>query len=239
MQNVSVAGSFGFVGNYYQIGKDVMDQQRVKNPMNPPGLASLDALIDVGYRLLDQGKLTARDLDEIAEKTMSFYRANKRIALAGMSELGVDAKEVKRFAAQRDLREIRRYGLRYAQDMDIEGKRQRSFSGPPVRTELTPTNNAIVNALYQGNASEARVLIRQATAGKSFSERQKINQSIRASIRNRQPIQIGNSAPNNEERRAFLRWARQNLSAEEYQKISTMDRTYRRAADRIDMGFGD
>lgn len=239
MQNVSVAGSFGFVGNYYQFGKDVMDQQRVKNPMNPPGLASLDALIDVGYRLLDQGKLTARDLDEIAEKTMSFYRANKRIALAGMSELGVDAKEVKRFAAQRDLREIRRYGLRYAQDMDIEGKRQRSFSGPPVRTELTPTNNAIVNALYQGNASEARVLIRQATAGKSFSERQKINQSIRASIRNRQPIQIGNSAPNNEERRAFLRWARQNLSAEEYQKISTMDRTYRRAADRIDMGFGD
>ena len=82
-------------------------------------------------------------------------------------------------------------------------------------------------------------MIRQATAGKSFSERQKINQSIRASIRNRQPIQIGNSAPNNEERQAFLRWARQNLSAEEYQKISTMDRTYRRAADRIDMGFGD
>jgi len=239
MQNVTVAGSFGFFGNYYQFGKDVMDQQRVKNPMSPPALSSIDAIIDLGYRLYDQGQLTARDFDEIAENTMSFYRANKRIALAGMSELGSEAKEVKRFVAQRDLREIRRYGLRYAQDMDIEGKRQRSFSGPPVRTEMTPTNKAIVDALYQGDSATARVLIRQALKGKNFKEKQKINQSIRASVRNRQPIQIGGSSPNNQERVAFLRWAKKNLSAEEYQKIATMDKRYRRAAARVNMGFGD
>jgi hypothetical protein len=239
MQNVTVAGSFGFFGNYYQFGKDVMDQQRVKNPMSPPALASVDAIIDLGYRLYDQGQLTARDFDEIAENTMSFYRANKRIALAGMSELGSEAKEVKRFVAQRDIREIRRYGLRYAQDMEIEGKRQRTSSGPPVRTKMTPTNKAIVDALYQGDSATARVLIRQALKGKNFKEKQKINQSIRASIRNRQPIQIGGSAPNNQERMEFLRWAKRNLSAEEYQKISTMDRRYRRAAGRINMGFAE
>jgi mRNA-degrading endonuclease RelE of RelBE toxin-antitoxin system len=238
VQNVTIAGSFGFVGNYYQLGVDIADQQRVKNPMSPPALASVSAIYDLMYRVMDQGQLTARDLDEIAENTMSFYRANKRIALAGMSELGVESKEVDRFVAQRDVREIRRYGLRYAQDMELEGTRQRSFSGPPVRTEMTPTNKAIVDALYQGDSARARVLMRNALKGKPYSERQKINQSIRASIRIRQPVQIGGTAPNNQERMDFLRWARKNLSAEEYQKINTMDRSYRRAAARIGMGFG-
>ena len=237
-QNIMTAGSLGFFANYAQFAKDWQDQERVKNPLSPPGLASVEAVVDVLDRIFDQKKLTARDLDEIAEGTLSFYRANKRIALAGMDAIGVDAREVKRFAAQKEVREVREYGRRYSEAMDIEFKR-RTAPGRIVRTPMTQTNRAITDALHQGDAARARLLIREAKSQVPFSERERVMASIRAAVRNRQPIQIGDSAPNQQERAAFMKWARQNLPAEKYQMIRRADLRYKRAAARAGVGFGD
>ena len=237
-QNIMTAGSLGFFANYAQFAKDWQDQQRVKNPFSPPGLSSVDAVIDIFNRLRDQGKLTARDLDEIAEGTLSFYRANKRIALAGMDSIGVDAREVRRFAVQRDIREVREYGRRYSEAMEIEFK-QRTAPGKVVRTPMTPTNKAIADALQQGDSVRARLLIRDAKEGLTVKDKQKVMASIRAAVRNRQPIQIGGNAPSQQELQAFMRWSRQNLPAEKYQMIRQLDRQYKRAAARAGVGFGD
>ena len=236
-QNIMTAGSLGFFANYVQFAKDWQDQQRVKNPLNPPGLASIEAVIDVLNRLFDQKKLTARDLDEIAETTMSFYRANKRIGLAAMDSIGADYKEVKRFAAQKEIREVREYGRRYSEAMEIEFK-QRTAPGKVVRTPMTPTNKAITDALQQGDAGRARTLVREAMKGVPIKEREKILASIRASVRNRQPIQVGGNAPSQQELQAFLRWSRQNLPKEKYQMIIRADRRYKMAAMRAGIGFG-
>jgi hypothetical protein len=237
-QNIMSAGSLGFFANYAQFAKDWQDQQRVKNPFSPPGLASVDAVIDVFNRLRDQGKLTARDLDEIAETTLSFYRANKRIGLAAMDAMGSDAREVRRFAAQKEIREVREYGRRYSEAMEIEFK-QRTAPGAVVRTPMTPVNKAITDALQQGDAARARLLVRKAVSGLRGEERDRVEASIRASVRNRQPIQIGGSAPSQQELQAFMRWSRQNLPAEKYQMIRRADMRYRRAASRAGMGIGD
>ena len=236
MENIMAAGSFGFFANYAQFAKDWQDQQRVKNPMSPPGLASVDAVIDVFNRLRDQKTITARDLDEIAETTMSFYRANKRIGLAVMDEMGSDAKEVERFAAFRDLREVREYGRRFSDEMGIEFKRS-TAPGSPIRTEMTPVNKAITDALHVGDAAAARIIMREAIMGVPPKERQRVRQSIQSSIRNRQPLQIGGNAPSKEERILFMRWAKQNLPKEKVDLILRADREYRRAAARIGMGI--
>jgi ADP-Ribosyltransferase in polyvalent proteins len=236
-QNIIAAGSTGFFGNYVQFGLDWQDQQRVKNPMSPPGLASIDAVVDLFNRIRDQNTLTARDLDEIIETNLSAYRAYKRIGLAAMAEIGSDAREVKRFVAQRDLREIREYGRRYTEEMDIEG-RTRAPTSAPIRTPMTPTNKAISDALHQGDSARARLLLREAMKGLPQKERLRIRQSVQAAIRNRQPIQVGGSAPSAKEKQAFLRWARQNLPAEKYQKIVTADRRYKSAASRMGMPIG-
>ena len=236
MENIMAAGSFGFFGNYAQFAKDWQDQQRVKNPMNPPGLASVDAVIDVFNRLRDQKTITARDLDEIAETTMSFYRANKRIGLALMDEIGSDAKEVERFSAFKDLREIREYSRRFSDEMGIEFKRS-TAPGSPIRTEMTPINKAITDALHVGNAAAARLIMREAVMKVPPKDRQQIRQSIQSSIRNRQPLQVGGNAPSKQERLLFIRWAKQNLPKEKVELVIREDREYRRAAARIGMGI--
>ena len=236
-QNIMTAGSLGFFGNYTQFALDWQDQQRVKNPMSPPGLASIDAVIDVFNRLRDQGKITSRDLDEIAETTMSFYRANKRIALAAMDEIGADNKEVERFAAQKDLREIREYGRRFSEEMDIEFKRA-TAPGSPIRTEMTPVNKAITDALHVGDSARAKIIMQEVLKALPPKERQRVRQSIQSSIRNRQPLQVGGNAPSQQERIQFMRWARQNLPADKVEMITRADREYRRAAARIGIGFG-
>lgn len=236
-QNIMTAGSLGFFGNYTQFALDWQDQQRVKNPMSPPGLASIDAVVDVFNRLRDQGKITSRDLDEIAETTMSFYRANKRIALAAMDEIGADNREVERFVAQRDLREIREYGRRFSEEMDIEFKRA-TAPGSPIRTEMTPVNKAITDALHVGDSARAKVIMQEVLKALPPKERQRVRQSIRSSIRNRQPLQVGGNAPSQQERIQFMRWARRNLPADKIEMITRADRDYRRAAARIGMGFG-
>lgn len=235
-QNLIAAGSLGFYGNYAQLAKDWQDQERVKNPLSPPGLSSVNAVLDLFARVRDQGMLTAKDLEEIAESTISYYRAGKRVALAAGEAIGADGKAVKKFSAGKNLREVRELGRRYSTEMSIEFKRT-SPAGIPIRTEMTPYNKQIVDALYINRPDIARRLIKEVKAGKPSAEREKIENSVRAAIRNRQPIQIGGSAPSAKERRDFLKWARRNTSAEQYQMILTMDKNYQRNASRIGMGF--
>ena len=73
----------------------------------------------------------------------------------------------------------------------------------------------------------------------SPAERQKAMASVRAAVRNRQPIQVAGSSPNQEERKAFLLWARKTLPREKYQLILRVDRRYRMAARRAGFGFSE
>ena len=120
----------------------------------------------------------------------------------------------------------------------MESKR-RFAPGTIVRTPMTPVNKAITDALQQGDAARARLLVRKAVSDVRGEERDRVEASIRSSARNRQPIQIGGSAPSQDERMRFLRWARKNLPAEKYQMILRSDRNYRRTANRANIRIGD
>jgi len=237
-QDLVASGILGFFGNYAQMGKDFLDQDRVKNPFQPPGIASINAFLELYRRGIDQKKLTARDLDEIVESSFSFYRANKRITLAAMDAIGVDFREVRRFAAQKEVREVREYGRRYSEAMDIEFKR-RTAPGTFAATPMTPVNKAVSDALLLGDASRARAIINRTLAKLPPQERQRAMASIRAAVRNRQPIQIGGKSPNQESRKEFMLWARKTLPSSKYRLIIRVDRRYRNAARQAGLGFSE
>jgi hypothetical protein len=237
-QNIMAAGSAGNFGNYLQFGLDWQDQLRPKNPLSPPALASVENFVEFINKIRDQKGINARDIDETLEASLSFYRAFKRIGLAGLDTIGVDAKEVKRFASRKEVREIREISRRYSDEMELEYKR-RTAPGAIVRTPMTPVNRQIIDALYAGDGARARAIIREAQKGLPRKERERILRSVQASARNGQPIQIAGVSPSKEIRRDFDRWAKENLPAEKVQLIKRVDRNYRRAARMAGISIGD
>jgi hypothetical protein len=237
-QNISAAGSMGNFANYAQFGMDWQDQLRPKNPLSPPGLASIEAVADLFNRIRDQKSFSVRDLDEIAENTLSFYRAYKRIGLTALEEMGSDAKAVKAFATRKEVREIRELSRRYSDEMEMEYKR-RTAPGSIIRTPMTPINRKVIDALYAGDGVLAREIIREAQKGLPRKEREKIIRSIQAAARNAQPIQIAGVAPSREIRRDFDLWARNNLPKEKVQLINRVDRNYKRASRLAGLKIGE
>jgi hypothetical protein len=193
---------------------------------------------DLFNRIRDQKSFSAKDLDEIAENSLSFYRAYKRIGLAALEEMGSDAKAVKAFATRKEVREIRELSRRYSDEMELEYKR-RTAPGSIVRTPMTPINRKVIDALYAGDGLLARQIIREAQKGLPRKEREKIIRSIQSAARNAQPIQIAGVSPSREIRRDFDRWARKNLPKEKVQLINRVDKNYKRAARLAGLKIGE
>ena len=231
--SMNAAGALGFFGNYFQFVLDWRDQQRVKNPLKPPGLASIDAVVEVLSRLREQGKLTGKDIDEIAESTIALYRANKRIGLSSLDAVGIEFNQVKEWAAEKQIRRMRKYSRMYADDREIEG-RQRSPDGRISKTPMSPLNRDITLALRRGDAGQAKLIMDTALKGAATKEeREAMMASIQSSVRFRQPLSISGRPPSSDERADFFNWARRNAPPHRYESMRKMDEEYRRAAARL------
>ena len=231
--SMNAAGALGFFGNYFQFVLDWRDQQRVKNPLKPPGLASIDAVVEVLSRLREQGKLTGKDIDEIAESTIALYRANKRIGLSSLDAVGIEFNQVKEWAAEKQIRRMRKYSRMYADDREIEG-RQRSPDGRVSKTPMSPLNRDITLALRRGDAGQAKLIMDTALKGAATKEeREAMMASIQSSVRFRQPLSISGRPPSSDERADFFNWARRNAPPHRYESMRKMDEEYRRAAARL------
>lgn len=223
--NNAIAGSmFGFFGNYMQIAKDINDQQRVKNPMEPPGFAAVDGVVDLGRRALQQGKLTGQDIIDVSTRQMQLFRVADRTAatLTNAADLQIDRHVLEQ--KRRDTNYIRGAVRRWADASGIEG-RQSSFGGGG-RTENTPSNNRIHDAVRLGNAEQARELIRADLEGLNRDERRQRLQSVRATLRARHPLRLGSNTMNQEQQAAFKRWAKESLPESKWEVIEEETRSY-------------
>ena len=212
-------GGLGFFSNYVQLGQDIADRQRVKNPLNPPGIAPIVGLANLGLTLYDQkGTGVKRALEEFATANVSAYRTGKR--LLGFAT-GSDS-------ADRDYAFAKKMTRRYADDRNIEAKRR--APSDIIATPMTPVNKDIHDALIVGDAKEAKRLARAYLESLDTAAEQKAAwNSMKASARARQPTLVSVS-PSAAERRDFLAWAREHLEKPEYERITRLDDTYRNAA---------
>jgi GNAT superfamily N-acetyltransferase len=219
------AAMFGFFGNYIQFTKDVADQQRVKNPLSPPGLATIDLPIELIRRSMEQGRLTAKDFSDVTEQGFALYRGYKRIALKGLDELGSEWKQAQLEMARRERIYARKAATMFADEHGIE--KRRTSMGRIGRTPMTPINSALYDALILGNTEAAREIVRRETQAVPPKERQRVRQSMQSSARARAPLSIQGNI-NDEERREFYRWAKDALAPANYNRVRELDLQYHR-----------
>jgi len=224
--NLIAGSAYGFFGNYIQMARDVADQQRVKNPFEPPGLAPIDAGVELVRRGLEQGTLHAADFEQIAERNISIYRASKRGMAALGRQAGVEADFVQLEQARRDLQYVRKAARRFADESGIDATR--TATGRFGLTENTATNRKIVNALLIGNGAQAREIIREEMRNTPEEERRARLQSIRSTVRARQPVQLGGPA-SEEEVQLFRRWAAEKLPPSRAAMVEEVIVRYERA----------
>ncbi|MBC5832232.1 LPD5 domain-containing protein [Vibrio metschnikovii] len=225
--SMMATGALGFFGNYIQMARDVADRQRVKSPIDPPALAPVKAFAELGLILAEQGTITKKDIDKLAD-TISIYRTTKRGVLGAADNVGLGFDVARLEGIRRDRNDIRRYIRRYSNDIGLESKRR-----APERygkTEMSPINGALIEAALLGQPERMKAIVRKHLESlKTLSEVQSALTSMRSAIRSAQPIRVSLS-PSIRERAEFLKWAEENLTDPDYQKMIEMDRAYVEAA---------
>lgn len=224
-------GALGFFQAPIQATMDVADRQRMKSPLSPPGLAPIEAVGEMILRYVDQGGvLTARDIDNTLNRTLSMYRASKRAGLGAINLVTDEVREAQLEALRRDRLYVRKLTRRYAAESDLRGKRR--ASGSFGATEMTPVNRRIHEEILLGNAETARQLAIQAMReAETNRDVVSIAASIKASVRAFDPARIS-TAPSEYERAQFLEWVEGRVSDENYQRVRRITDTYRDAAIR-------
>lgn len=223
--NLIAGSAYGFFGNYIQMAKDVADQQRVKNPFEPPGLAPVDSIIELVRRGLEQGRFPyAEDFDQVINRNFSLYRTSKRGLAALGSQAGFDADFVQLEQARRDLQYIRKAARRFANESGIDATR--TATGRFGLTENTAENREIVNAITIGDGRRAAALVDAALdATQTREEELRRKQSIRSVVRARHPVQLGGPA-SQEEIDLFLDWVDDRLPRSKAQFVKDMIEQY-------------
>lgn len=225
--SMMATGALGFFGNYIQMARDVADRQRVKSPIDPPALAPIKAFAELGLILAEQGTITKKDMDKLAD-TVSIYRTSKRAALGAADSVGINFDLARLEGIRRDRNDVRRYIRRYSNEIGLENKRR-----APERygkTEMSPINSALIESALLGQPERMKAIIRKHLESlKTPGEVQSALTSMRSAIRSAQPIRVSLS-PSIRERAEFLKWAEENLTDSDYQKMIEMDRAYVEAA---------
>lgn len=230
-----------------QMARDVADRQRMKSPLDPPGLAPIKGALELLMQGYDQGTLTLRDLDNALVRNVSLYRASKRAALtgtggvismAGLTDetaerlMGVSTlhREAKLEQARRDRQYVRRLARRFAAEEELIGKRR--ALGVTSKTPMSPVSQRVIEELLLDNPEGAKAIAVEAMReAKTNREAASIAASIKASVRSFDPGRVS-TAPSEFERARFLRWVEDRVGAENHQRVIRVTGDYRKAAIR-------
>ena len=234
-ESVIMSGILGNIQTPIQIGRDINELKSVANPLDPPALGPIKATWDFLNRWRDQGTLTGRDIDIWANRSFSYYNSivGNKPAKMLMVGMGMDKPHLEYYrleSAEVD-KEIRRYAM----EVNLPEKKLRPVEGGYRPTSQTPVNREISEAIILGRPEQAKSMARAYL--ESLSNDAEISAawaSIRAHVRNRQPIVLG-SQYNNENRDNFLEWGHANLHPDKLQRIITLDSTYR--SNAVKAGF--
>ncbi|WP_445012161.1 ADP-ribosyltransferase-containing protein [Vreelandella stevensii] len=224
--NMMAGSTFGFFGNYMQLAKDVADQQRVKNPMQPPGFAALEAITNLARKTLQQDSVIP-SLDDTAHEVLrnvQLVRAVDRLAASAGNAAGMEVGRFELEMKRRDHNYIRGAARRWADAAGIEA-RSSSWGGGGMSPN-SAANRKVYEAIMLGDTRRARELIREETRGLQGEEYRNRLQSFRSSVRARSPFSLQGSTMNQEQRERFISWSRQNLPESKWIVIQREYRTF-------------
>jgi hypothetical protein len=225
--NLIGIGALGLLGNYAQFFLDWSDRERFKNPLDPPSLGVIKETANFIGTAYDQRTITAGDIDDFATRQVSAYRATKKLAQSTAGWFGAeDLPTVKQEMFRREVASINKYARRWADEAGIEYRMRRP--GDVAATERTPINRKIASYLQAGDVEMAGIYAKDYLDSLPKKERKNAIQSITSSARNRQPLRLGSGPMDEDERKAFLRWLKDNVSEEKYKEIAELDKEYQK-----------
>ncbi len=200
--------------------KSAKDQTRLKNPFEPPGVNSIKAVGDLAGAAYDQGgRLTQNDLLRFAGKVTPGAKQ--------LSDVARNVMDEPLYEAQNDVQTLRNAAMRWAQtDAKLDAAKRKNPSGFH-KSPLAPEYEPIKEALLTGNASQAKVLFDTFLAKQPDSEKAK--KSLTASIKASQPFRVG-PYTSVEHLDNFRIWAKQHLSAADYNQTERIQTRYIKAA---------
>jgi hypothetical protein len=225
--NLIGIGALGLIGNYAQFFMDWQDRERVKNPLDPPALSMGKDTWRFIETIVDQGTVTAGDIDNYTRSTVSAYRSTKKLAESAAGFLGLeDIPGIKEEMFRREVASINKYARRWAADSGIEYRLRRPTE--ITATPRTPVNRKITAYLQTSQPQVAAAYAKAYLNTLDKQDRKAAIQSLTSSARNRQPLRLGTGPMDESERKAFLRWLKGKVSAEKYEKVAELDKQYQR-----------
>jgi hypothetical protein len=225
--NLIGIGALGLIGNYAQFFMDWQDRERVKNPLDPPALSMGKDTWRFIETIVDQGTVTAGDIDNYTRSTVSAYRSTKKLAESAAGFLGLeDIPGIKEEMFRREVANINKYARRWAADSGIEYRLRRPTE--ITATPRTPVNRKITAYLQTSQPQVAAAYAKAYLNTLDKQDRKAAIQSLTSSARNRQPLRLGTGPMDESERKAFLRWLKGKVSAEKYEKVAELDKQYQR-----------
>lgn len=214
-------GAFGMLGNYTQAFSDVAERSRFKSPLEPAGIGTIANAGEQLFRLIEQGKLTTRDIDDYVRAQISFYRTAK----AAVGRAGLNATE----AGKQDARWLAVQTRRFAKEMGVTASRTQL--GRMAKTPDSPIVQDLQDALMTGNIDGAKdAAARYLDRARNPEERTARLRSLRQSVYMRQPLRVGSAGE--ARRELFLTWAKRYLPADDMARVRRIDSTYRQTAEK-------
>lgn len=226
--NIQATGGLTILGNYWQLTQGVFDRERSRNPLDPPGLGLVK---NTGYLALDlydqNGKLTARQLDNYIEQQFSLYRTAKRPPLRIMHHTGVDPiGEAAQYQAKLDRNYVRGLIRRYEQTQGITGSQ--TIAGRTGKGPNSIMNERIHEALAVGEPGRAvSIFLREVE--KRPGQVANMAQSVNTSMRHRRPV--GNRSE--DAVNAFYDWLDNQVTEDAATKARRIQNDYQNSLDTM------
>jgi len=211
------SGLYGIFSTPVQAFTDITHQRRMANPFDPPGIAVVSAFQDILQKLAQQKNFTKRDIMDTIDQNWAMIRAYRRAGMSTLEAIGLEWKEVDYHAARKDFFYVRNLTRRWMTDQGYDTRTPQL--GQIWRTERSPLNQQIYEAIMTGRPEQARILYQRAMRrAQTREERDTIRRSVTMSLRNRQPVAFVGRA-NNERQQEFFRWLQTTNQVSEANKI--------------------
>lgn len=222
INDVIMSGMLGIWGQPLDFMKGLKDQSRFKNPVNPPALASVKALMDLGQTAFDQnGQLTKKDV--------LYFSASFMPQVKQTTDIVRNVIDEPIYEAQNDVRSLRNAARRWAQGAGLDVS-PRNKGGSFRKSEQSIAYEPIKEALLLGDVVTADARMKAYLATQPNKKQALTN--LKASVRASQPFKAG---PYSDAglRTGFMQWAKTHLSSEDYEQANRIDKRYRETASRL------
>jgi hypothetical protein len=215
-----MAGMLGIWGQPIDFVKSLKDKGRLKNPAEPPGMATTKAAVGFVQAAIDQdGQVTKNDVLALLGGTAPGAKQ--------LSDVARNVFDEPLYEAQNDVKTLRNAAMRWANRSKLDVPKRSAID--LRKSANSPVYEPIYEALLVGDADRARVLADKFIGGEKNDKEARA--AVKQSVKGRQPFRVG-PFTNTEYKTGFMTWAARNLPKKDYQQAQRVQDRYEAAAKK-------